>query len=76
MTLNLIKTLKTSIYSRKHTNNTNIHLAFSKVYKKVKNPYLHIKNKQCFMLIFIALLIFHIICIFVFILYIVEGHTP
>ena len=59
VTLNPIETLKTSIYSPKHTQNTNIYvifhfleIEFSKEINKIK-----LKTNQRFMLIFIELLI-------------------
>ena len=39
MTLNLIETLKTSIYNPKHTKNTKIHFQHFKRFNFFKNPY-------------------------------------
>ena len=39
MTLDLIETLRTSIYNPKHTKNTKIHFNFLKKFTCFKNPY-------------------------------------
>ena len=58
MTLDLIETLKTSLYNTKHTNNTKMYFIF--VEKKTHgNPYfqnIYITKNQRGMLIFMALL--------------------
>ena len=59
MTLNLIETLETLMYSLKHTKNIKIYFMFSNFSKTKK--YWFIKNKlkkyQCFMLFCIALFV-------------------
>ena len=68
MTLNLRETLKTSIYSLKHTKNTKIHVFLNTL-----------KNQIC-MLVSMASFIICIFCIYSILyiyiyIYIVEGHT-
>ena len=63
MTLNLIETLKPSIYNPKDTNNTKIHLIFFNIFKNQYFPKIQVKKKSAFYDDFIALFIY------------VEGHT-
>ena len=64
MTLNLIETLKTSIYNPKDAKNTHIpptpKSTFSKSTKSIFFKNLDIPTNQCFILICMALLIFYI----------------
>ena len=65
MTLDLIETFKTFIYSPKHTRHTNTF--FNMFVNKLKTPYfrkLEVQTHQRFMLICIALFLFY-----------AEGHT-
>ena len=64
MSLNVIETLKTSIYNLKHLQNTKIHFQFSKSFKHPYSPKLEVQKHQRFMLICMALFLFD-----------VEGHT-
>ena len=65
MTLNLIETLKTSIYSPKHTKHMKIHSNILKNFKHFKNPHFQTfkgRTNQRSMLNFMASFIFYVEC--------------
>ena len=58
--LNLIETLKTSLYNPKHPKTTKIHLQFFETYKMIENIFfkrIDVQTNHRFMLSFIALFI-------------------
>ena len=69
MTLNLIETVKTSIYSPKHTKNTKIHFMFS-MFKKLSKSIFPNKNKFKNKTVFYAVFFLHYLY-FVFFIYFV-----
>ena len=61
MILNLIQTLKTSIYNTKHTKNTKTHVIFQNV-QKVKNQYFPKNNSKTSAVYADLYGIIHILC--------------